>query len=138
MLARQFDFLADLRAPRWIFAATVLAAIAAPGAADAAQARVGGAGSYDGNWNVTFTPQAGNCHASNTVPFTVVGQRVSSAGGGEGNGGVSSNGSVSVQITVGASSASGSGRLAGNSGAGRWSGIITGDRCSGSWRATRA
>jgi hypothetical protein len=115
-----------------------LAAIAAPGAADAAQARVVGAGSYDGNWNVTFTPQAGNCHASNTVPFTVAGQRVSSAGGGKVTGGVSSNGSVSVQITVGASSASGSGRLSGNAGTGRWSGIITGDRCSGSWQATRA
>src|ERR1700722_4230817 len=133
-----FDFFADLRAPRWIFAATVLAAIAAPGAADAAQARMGGAGSYDGNWNVTFTPQAGNCHASNTVPFTVAGQRVSSAGGGKEAGGVSGNGSVAVQIPGGASSASGSGRLSGNSGAGRWSGIITGDRCSGSWRATRA
>ncbi|THD64862.1 MAG: hypothetical protein E7813_16325 [Bradyrhizobium sp.] len=141
MLVRQFDFFSDfkgMRAPRWIFVVTVLAAITAPGAADASQARMGGTGSYDGNWNVTFIPQAGNCHASNTVPFTVVGQRVSSAGGGKVTGGVSSNGSVSVQITIGASSASGSGRLAGNSGAGRWSGVITGDRCSGSWQATRA
>jgi hypothetical protein len=45
---------------------------------------------------------------------------------------------VSVNIQVGASHASGSGRLAGNSGSGRWSGIITGDSCSGTWRATRA
>jgi hypothetical protein len=27
--------------------------------------------------------------------------------------------------------------LVGNSGSGRWSGIITGDRCSGTWQATR-
>ena len=135
MFARQFDFLADLRAPRWIFAATVLSAIAAPGVADA---RMAGAGSFDGNWNVTFTPQAGNCHASNTVSFSVAGQRVSSASGGNVTGGISGNGSVSVRITMGASSATGSGRLSGNSGAGRWSGIITGDRCSGNWRATRA
>jgi hypothetical protein len=141
MSARRFDFFADfrgMRAPRWVFAATVLAAIAAPGAADASQARMGGAGSYDGTWNVTFTPQAGNCHASNRVPFAVAGPRVSSAGGGQVTGGVSGNGSVSVRITIGASWANGSGRLAGNSGAGRWSGVITGDHCSGIWQATRA
>jgi hypothetical protein len=141
MSVQQFDFFADfrgMRAPRWMFVATVLAAIASPGAADASQARMGGAGSYDGNWNVTFTPQAGNCHASNSVPFAVAGPRVSSAGGGKVSGGVSPNGSVSVRITVGASWANGSGRLAGNSGAGRWSGIISGDQCSGIWQATRA
>ena len=135
MFARQFDFLADLRAPRWIFAATVLSAIANPGVADA---RMAGTGSFDGNWNVTFTPQAGNCHASNTVPFYVYGTRVSSAGGGRVTGGVSRNGIVSVTITLGASRASGSGRLAGNAGVGRWSGIITGDRCAGSWVAARS
>jgi len=41
-------------------------------------------------------------------------------------------------VSVGASRASGGGRLAGNSGAGSWSGIITGDRCSGTWQATRS
>jgi hypothetical protein len=41
-------------------------------------------------------------------------------------------------VTVGASRASGSGRLVGGSGSGRWSGIITGDRCSGHWQATRS
>ena len=128
-----------LRALRWIFVAAALAAIAAPGAADARRARTGGgAGAYDGTWNVMFTPQAGNCHASNTVPFTVSGTRVSSAGGGKVTGGVSGNGSVSVRITVGASWANGGGRLAGNSGAGRWSGIITGDKCSGTWQASRS
>jgi hypothetical protein len=123
------------RALRRVFAAAVLAAIVLPGAADARQAR---AGAYDGTWNVMFTPQAGNCHASNTVPFSVAGTRVSSAGNGKVTGGVSRNGSVAVRITVGASWANGSGRLAGNSGAGQWSGVITGDRCSGVWQATRA
>ena len=93
-------------------------------------------GAFDGTWNVTFTPQAGNCHASNTVPFNVSGTRVSSAGGGKVTGGVTRNGNVTVRITVGASWADGSGRLAGNSGVGRWSGLITGDRCSGVWQAT--
>jgi hypothetical protein len=125
------DFRA-MRALRWISVAAALAAFAAPSAADART------GAYDGVWNVTFTPQAGNCHASNTVPFTVAGRRVSSAGGGKVTGGVSRNGSVSVRISVGASWANGGGRLVGNSGAGRWSGIITGDRCSGTWQALRS
>jgi hypothetical protein len=132
------DFI-PARALRWVFAAAVLAAVAAPGAADAAAGvRMVRAGAYDGTWNVTFTPQAGNCHASNTVPFTVSGRRVSSAGGGKVTGGVTGNGNVSVLIKVGASWANGGGRLAGKSGTGRWSGVITGDRCSGVWQATRA
>ena len=132
-IARFADFKA-IRASRWIFAAAVLAAIAVPVAADAAIR----AGAYDGTWNVMFTPQAGNCHASNSVPFMVSGTRVSSAGGGKVTGGISRGGAVSVRISVGASWANGSGRLVGNSGAGRWSGVITGDQCSGSWQATRS
>jgi hypothetical protein len=128
-----------LRPLRWMFAAAVLAAAALPASADAAaKSRIGRAGAYDGTWNVTFTPQAGNCHASNTVPFMVMGRRVSSAGGGKVTGGITGNGSVSVRISVGASWANGGGRLAGNSGRGHWSGMITGDRCSGIWQATRA
>jgi hypothetical protein len=135
ILDRSIALFADFRrisASRWIFAAAVLAALAAPSAADA---RIG---AYDGTWNVTFTPQAGNCHASNTMPFTVMGTRVSSAGGGKVTGGVTATGSVSVRISVGASWANGGGRLAGNSGAGRWSGIISGDSCSGIWQALRS
>ena len=123
-----------LGAFRSILVAGVLATSAAPTVAAAQAARPG---AFDGTWNVTFTPQAGNCHSSNTVPFTVYGTQVSSAGGGKVTGGVSRNGSVTVRITVGASWADGRGRLAGNSGVGRWSGLITGDRCSGVWQASR-
>ena len=131
--ARPIAFVARFRPEllRGMFVAAALAAVV-PTAADAK------VGAYDGTWNVTFTPQAGNCHASNTIPFNVQGTRVSSAGGGKVTGGIRSNGSVSVRIQVGASWANGGGRLAGNSGAGRWSGLITGDKCSGSWQATRS
>ena len=108
--------------------------MAMPGAADARTFR---AGAYDGVWNVVFATRAGNCSATNSAPFAVSGTRVSSAGGGKVTGGVSPGGAVSVRISVGLSVASGSGRLVGNSGAGRWSGVISGDRCSGSWQATR-
>jgi hypothetical protein len=124
------------RALRWIFAVAALAVAAAPGAADASRG-ARGMGAYDGTWNVTFAPRAGNCSSTNSVPFTVSGTRVSSAGGGKVTGGISPRGNVSVRISVGASWANGSGRLVGNSGAGRWSGIITGDRCSGVWQAVR-
>jgi hypothetical protein len=118
-------------------AAALLAAIAvAPGAAEAK--RYAQAGAYDGTWNVVFATRAGNCSATNSVPFAVSGMRVSSAGGGKVTGGIGRNGAVSVNISVGLSHASGSGRLVGNSGAGRWAGVITGDRCSGSWQATRS
>jgi hypothetical protein len=128
-----------IRPLRWVFAATVLAAMAgAPGTADAARAaRTAGPGAFDGIWNVLFTTRAGNCSSTNSVPFTVSGRRVSSAGGGKVTGGISPSGAVSVQISVGASVATGSGRLAGNSGGGRWSGVISGDKCSGTWQASR-
>jgi hypothetical protein len=124
------------QALRGMFAVAVLAAgVGAPVTASAAMPIR--AGAYDGVWNVLFATEAGNCSSTNSVPFTVTGRRVSSAGGGKVTGGISSGGSVAVQISVGASKASGSGRLAGNSGTGRWSGIISGDRCSGTWQATR-
>jgi hypothetical protein len=120
-----------IRALRGVFVAAALAAFAAPGAADART------GAYDGVWNVVFATQRGNCSSTNSVPFTVSGSRVSSAGGGKVTGGIGRGGVVSVNISVGASRASGSGRLVGSFGAGRWSGIITGDRCSGTWQASR-
>ena len=133
-----FAALTSKRALRWLFAAAVLAAVAAPDTADAARrARIVRAGAYDGVWNVAFATTAGSCSSTNSVPFTVSGRRVSSAGGGKVRGGIGRGGSVAVTISVGASRASGSGRLVGNSGAGRWSGIISGDRCSGIWQATR-
>jgi hypothetical protein len=119
-----------------LFAVTILAVTAgAPNNADARTAR--SFRTYDGTWNVVFSTRAGNCSSTNSAPFTVSGGRLFSAGGGKVTGGISSGGRVSVQIRVGRSVASGSGQLSGNSGAGRWSGIITGDRCSGTWQATR-
>jgi hypothetical protein len=135
ILSADFNDSRGLR--RRLLSAAVLAAIAvAPGAAEARQ--YVRAGAYDGTWNVVFSTRAGNCSSTNSVPFAVSGTRVSSAGGGKVTGGISRGGVVSVAISVGLSHASGSGRLAGNYGAGRWAGVITGDRCSGTWQATRS
>lgn len=119
---------------RWLPVLAVLAAVAAPGAADAA----GRGGAYDGTWTTVFATTRGNCSSGYSVPFLVSGSRVSSAGGGRVAGSVNRAGGVAVHVSVGASRASGGGRLVGNRGAGSWSGIITGDRCSGTWQATRS
>ena len=108
-----------------------LAVLAVPSAADA---RIGG---YNGVWNVTFATTHGNCSSGYSVPFTVAGGRVSSAGGGRVSGSINGGGAVAVHVSVGASHASGGGRLAGTGGSGSWNGIIQGDRCSGTWQATR-
>jgi len=119
---------------RWLPVLAVLAVTAVPSTADAARA----SGAYNGTWNVVFATTRGNCSSGYSVPFQVMGTRVSSAGGGRVSGSVSRGGAVAVNVSVGASKASGGGRLAGTSGAGSWSGIITGDRCSGTWQATRS
>ena len=122
------------RALRWLPALAILAAVAAPDTASAAVR----AGAYDGTWTTVFATTRGTCSSGYSVPFLVTGSRVSSAGGGRVSGSVNRGGAVAVQVSVGASKASGGGRLTGNSGAGSWSGIITGDRCSGTWQATRS
>ena len=125
-----------VRALQWMLVATALAAVVAmPDSADAARRVVG---RYDGVWTTVFATTRGNCSSGYSVPFTVARGRVLSAGGGRVSGSIGRQGSVAVSVSVGASHASGGGRLAGNYGAGRWSGIITGDRCSGSWQATRS
>jgi hypothetical protein len=115
----------------------VLAALAIAAGLSSAAAAGPRPGAYDGTWNVTFTTRVGNCSATNSAPFNVAGTQVSSAGGGKVTGGVSRGGAVAVNISVGLSHASGRGRLVGNSGTGRWSGIISGDKCSGTWQASR-
>jgi hypothetical protein len=118
---------------RWLLAVSTIAAMAIPGVADARMA-----GNYDGVWNVVFATTRGTCSTGYSVPFTVTGSRVSSAGGGRVSGSVNRGGGVAVQVSVGASHATGGGRLSGTGGAGSWRGVISGDNCSGTWQATRS
>src|SRR5258706_10176239 len=71
--ARPIALFADfspMRALGWMFAAAVVAAVVAPGTADAARrARVVRAGAYDGVWNVAFATTAGNCESAHSCPF---------------------------------------------------------------------
>jgi hypothetical protein len=125
------SLLSVFASPRRLALLAVLTAAAVPSTADA---RIAG---YDGIWNVTFATTRGHCSSGYSVPFTVTGNRVSSAGGGRVSGTVHRGGAVAVQVSVGASHATGGGRLGGAAGAGSWNGIISGDRCSGTWQASR-
>jgi hypothetical protein len=120
---------------RPMLAIAAMVALVAPNAAGAARMRAGGL--YDGVWNVVFATTRGTCGSGYSVPFSVAGGRVFSAGGGRVSGRVNRAGAVAVSVWVGATHASGGGRLVGNSGGGAWSGIIRGDRCGGTWQATR-
>jgi hypothetical protein len=137
--ARLVGFLADFsskRALRWIFVAALIAAATTPYGANARTARAVG-GSYDGIWNVLIITQSGSCDAAYSYPFRVSGGRISTAGAAEVSGSVGRGGGVAVRIRLGGSVATGSGRLGGGSGAGRWSARLSGGNCSGRWQATR-
>ena len=96
--------------------------------------RVGGS-AYDGTWSVAIYTLRGEC-GSVRVAARIVGGRVySKEQSYQANGAVGDNGVIRVNVASGGLSASGSGRLTHNSGAGRWR-SSRGD-CSGSWSATR-
>jgi hypothetical protein len=136
--ARPTGFFADFscaRILRWIPVAAVLGALAVPATAEGRRSLPGG---YDGVWNVMIVTQAGNCDAAYSYPFRVAAGRISSAGAATVSGSVGRGGGVAVRISAGGSVATGSGRLGGNSGVGRWSARLSGGNCSGRWQATRS
>jgi hypothetical protein len=136
--ARPIATSADLpssRVRRAIFAASVLAIAAAPGAADARTARIGGG--YDGVWSVLIITQAGSCDPAYSYPFQVSRGRISSNGPADVSGTVSGGGGVVVRISAAGAVATGTGRLGGGTGTGRWSARFSSGNCSGRWQATR-
>lgn len=95
----------------------------------------GGGSAYDGTWSVAIYTLRGDC-GSVRVAAQIVGGRVYSKDQSyQANGAVGDNGVIRVNVASGELSASGSGRLTHNSGAGRWR-SSRGD-CSGSWSAAR-
>ncbi len=100
---------------------------------DAAR-RVGGS-AYDGTWSVAIYTLRGDC-GSVRVAAQIVGGRVYSKDQSyQSKGVVGANGAIRVSVAGGGLSASGSGRLSANSGAGRWA--SSRGECSGSWSASR-
>jgi hypothetical protein len=93
---------------------------------------------FDGNWSVLIVTQNGNCDRAYRYGVSIRNGGVYYEGGIVNfTGRVAANGRVSVRVTSGASSATGTGRLTRNSGQGRWNGQSGGARCSGYWTAER-
>jgi hypothetical protein len=114
-----------------VTAAAIAAALVAtiPFAAQAAN-------SYDGSWSVTIYTQAGNCPSSLRYGVRVARGRVYGDDQSyQVNGTVAPNGATRVTVSEQGQSASGTGRLSGNAGAGRWR-TSTG-QCAGQWTAER-
>jgi len=99
-----------------------------------AAGRIGGS-AYDGTWSVAIYTQRGNCGSVRGAVRIVGGRVISEDQSYQSNGAVSANGVIRVSVATGGLSASGSGRLSHNSGAGRWA--SSRGECSGSWSASR-
>jgi hypothetical protein len=120
------------RAAGTVTAAMILAASAGLAAASASKP---GQPRYDGMWSVLVVTEKGDCDRGYRYPIRISHGVLVNAGdsGFTITGKVAQTGVISVIVSHGNSSASGSGRLAGDSGEGSWSG----GECSGSWSAER-
>src|SRR5437879_13784762 len=87
--------------------------------------------SFDGVWSVVIVTEKGTCDRAYRYPVRISNGAVQSDGPSLINvsGKVGGNGAVTVLVSAGDKSASGTGRLSGKAGGGRWSGAA----CAGSW-----
>ena len=119
-----------------IKAGAIITAVAAAAVLVTANPPAARAANYDGTWTVTILTQAGNCPSSLRYAVRVVrGRVVGDDQSYQVNGSVAANGATMVTVSEKGQSASGSGRLAGNSGSGRWR--TRSGECAGQWTAER-
>jgi hypothetical protein len=97
------------------------------------------AASFDGPWSVVIFTRSGNCDQSYRFGVMIRGSQITYQGGGAINasGRVNRSGAVTVHVSSGGQSASGSGRLANGRGGGTWRGKGNQGACSGTWSATQ-
>ena len=95
------------------------------------------AAEHDGNWSVLVVTEKGNCDQAYRYSLRIAGGHITYTGdtSAKVDGTVAANGAVRVTISLGDKSASGTGRLSGSAGAGRWQGAGGNDACSGRWEA---
>jgi hypothetical protein len=121
--------------PRPFLAPTIVSLLLALACTPSSAARRAARSAYDGTWSVAIYALRGTC-TSVRVAVRIVGGRVYSEDQSyQSNGAVGANGVVRVSVAGAGQSASGSGRLSGNSGAGRWR--SSRGECSGTWSAVR-
>ena len=90
---------------------------------------------YDGLWSVSIVTEKGDCDRGYRYPIRISNGTLANAGNTVFTitGRVGGTGAITVTVSGGGRSATGSGRLAGNAGVGSW----IGGSCSGSWTAER-
>jgi hypothetical protein len=90
---------------------------------------------YDGMWSVVIVTEMGLCERAYRAPIRISKGHVASAGSGAYTitGRVGKDGAVTVLVSQGDKSATGTGRLSGKTGGGSWSG----GPCAGTWQAER-
>jgi hypothetical protein len=92
---------------------------------------------YDGVWSVVIITKEGICDPSYRYPIRITNGNLGNAGTASVNitGKVGKNGAITVNVSTGDKTATGTGRLAGSHGTGSWSG--GNGACSGVWQAER-
>jgi hypothetical protein len=115
-------------------AALALVAISFAGVLGAA-APAAATANYDGLWSVVIMTQKGTCDRAYRYPVRISKGAVENDGPSLINvsGKVGGNGAVTVLVSAGDKSATGTGRLSGKIGGGKWSG----GECAGTWEAER-
>jgi hypothetical protein len=92
---------------------------------------------YDGSWDLNFVTQRGACDPTYSFTVNIADGVVTHPNLVRFRGYVARSGAVRASVTVQDKFASGSGRLASNSGRGSWNGYSGQSRCSGYWTARR-
>ncbi len=110
-------------------------ALVAASATFAASTSNAAAPGYDGLWSVSIVTEKGDCDRGYRYPIRITHGTLVNGGSDPFtiSGRVAPSGAITVKVSHGDKSATGSGRLAGNEGEGHWSG----GSCSGSWSAER-
>jgi hypothetical protein len=110
-------------------------ALVAASATLAASTSQAAAPRYDGLWSVSIITERGDCDRGYRYPIRISHGTLVNGGSDPFTitGHVAPSGAITVTVSHGDKSATGSGRLAGNEGEGRWSG----GSCSGIWSAER-
>jgi hypothetical protein len=92
---------------------------------------------FDGSWSVLIVTEKGSCDRAYRYPVRISGGSVGYAGEASFNvtGRVGANGAVTVTVSRGSQSASGSGMLSSSDGSGYWR--TASGECSGTWTAER-
>ena len=93
---------------------------------------------FDGTWSVVIVTESGECDRAYRYPVSIKRGVVTHASGVDRSfaikGRVTSSGRANVTISRGNQAASGSGRLRGDSGTGRWT---SANNCAGYWTAEK-